>query len=473
MNQEPGAKPNCLTPATITVATPEQGRQAVRAYRCDGEIYVPETELALLFGGQVTWEEATGAPAAGQACGALSALPPAAAAALDAATTRLGEIARFICANPERGNTEVQAAAMLTGELEKHGFAVERGLPGVMAKTGEAVHLATAFKAVKEGNGPGPTIGIMLEYDALPMGHGCGHNLIAVAGLGAALGLSAVMADCPGRLLVFGTPAEDGGPMGGKIPMLGAGLFEGVDIALISHGGDRWDTGSLWLGTKSANFTFRGAPAHAAAAPHQGRSALDAVVLMFAGIEMMREHVRTDTRLHGIITKGGTASNIVPEEAQATVGVRSLDNEYLKELCVRVENVAKGAALATGCRLDIDWFFSYSPTINVPALDKMVLDNARQLGAAPMARWTTLASSDLGDVGQVIPTVNLWFAVAPTGTELHTHEFLQASSSQAGIDAAVLAARVLAASGYQLLNQPELVQQIQAEYKEIKSGGGR
>jgi amidohydrolase len=389
--------------------------------------------------------------------------------AVDMHLSLLTNVSADIFSNPEVGDQEYFASTMLADILRDAGFSVRHGLEGVKPLTGEKVQLKTAFKATMEGSCPGPTLAFMLEYDALPMGHGCGHNLIAVSGLAAALGLAGIMDRLPGQLVVMGTPAEEGGVLGGKIPLLHGGHFNGIDIAMITHGGDRWDTGSPWLAVKSATFTYKGIPAHAAAAPHQGRSALDALVLAYQGIEMLREHVRQGTRIHGIIRKGGAASNIVPEEAVATYSVRSLDNAYLLELMERIEQVAKGAAMACGCTVDIQWGYGYRSPVNVPMLDEMVLGLADALGAAPIKPWTALASSDLGNVGEMLPTVNLWFAAAPPGIELHTQEFMEAAGSPAGLQAAILAGKVLAASAARLMSHPDEVTKIKIQFEELKN----
>jgi amidohydrolase len=384
--------------------------------------------------------------------------------AVEAKQKEIHKANRAIYEHPETGDQEVEAAALLADTLEAWGFTVTRGLVGRKPLTNEDIDLATAFRAELHGEQAGPTVAVMLEYDALPMGHGCGHNLIAAAGLAAAAGLQAVMNRLPGKLLVFGTPAEEGGTLGGKVPMIEAGHFADVDVAMITHGGDRWDTGSAWLAVRSVTMDFKGIPAHAAAAPHQGRSALDALVLAYHGIEMMREHVREDTRIHGIVTNGGAASNIVPEAASATYAVRSLDNAYLDELMERMDNVARGAAMASGCSVETRWSYGYRAPINVPRLDGLVLDYARSLGAVPVKPWTSLASSDLGNVGETLPTVNLWFAAAPEGTQLHTHEFLAAAGSEAAFAAALQAGTALALAGADLLGDPAEVARIQKDF---------
>ncbi len=388
--------------------------------------------------------------------------------AIDKKEESIREACNFIYDHPELGDEEIKASALLTERLKEYGFTVTKGLKGKCPETGEERDLMTAFEAVYDSGLQGPTLAVMLEYDALPMGHGCGHNLIAASGLAAAVGIASLMDQLTGRLVVFGTPAEEGGKLGGKVPMIEAGYFDEVDIAMITHGGDRWDTGSPWLAVKSTTVTFKGTPAHAAAAPHLGRSALDALVLAYQGIEMLREHTRDDTRIHGIVKNGGAASNIVPEEAQAQYSVRSLDNGYLEELQERMDDIAKGAALACGCEVDIKWSYGYRAPINVPFLDDLVLDQARTLDIEPVKPWTALASSDLGNVGERLPTVNLWFAAAPWGAELHTKEFLEASRTHSALQAALKAGKALALSGVSLLHEPKRVEKVKEEFAKIR-----
>ncbi len=432
------------------------------------ELLLPVDVLARILGISVELDPGLGMVTLGKKTDEAGSLSEALQAEIRRAITEkahlISQANRTIYEHPETGDHEVTAAAILADQLESWGFTVTRGLPGRKPGSGEDIFLPTAFKAERIGCGSGPTVAIMLEYDALPMGHGCGHNLIAAAGLAAAAGLESVMDRLPGRLLVLGTPAEEGGVLGGKVPMLEAGHFADVDVAMITHGGDRWDTGSPWLAVRSVAMDFKGIPAHAAAAPHKGRSALDALVLTYHGIEMMREHVREDARIHGIVTNGGAASNIVPEAASATYAVRSLDNAYLNELMERIDNVAKGAALASGCTVETRWSYGYRAPVNVPRLDEKVLAYARLLGAGPVAPWTSLASSDLGNVGEVLPTVNLWFAAAPLGTQLHTHEFLAAAGTDEAFAAAIQAGTALALAGAELLGDPAEVARIQKDF---------
>lgn len=399
-------------------------------------------------------------------------------AAIDAEKASLQEVGKFIWDNPELGNAEFKAVELLTGELKKHGFTVTTGLKGIKPaadlKPGENPEyiLDTAFKAVFKGKPGGPTIAVMIEYDALPMGHGCGHNTMAVSGLASAIGLSKVMADLPGTLVAIGTPNEEGaGPLGGKVWLINAGHFDAVDVALIVHDGDRWDTGSDWLAIRSTTIEFTGVPSHAAAAPEKGISALDAAYLFMNGLDAMREHVRQDTRMHAIITNGGAAANIVPEKAAIRVMVRALDRPYVDQLVKRVSNIIEGACLATGATATYSWGSGLAAPINVPVLDDMVLENAKLVGADPsrVKPWTALASSDLGDVGFVLPTCNLWFPIAPEGSALHTNEQMAAAGTPAAADEAITAGKAIAVSAYHLFTQTEKVSAVKAQFNALKA----
>src|SRR6059036_4184068 len=262
--------------------------------------------------------------------------------AVDRLAGDLEKLSRQIHDNPELGYQEIKAAAWLTEFLDAQGFKVERGVAGV----------ETAFRATLE-TGEGPTIAILCEYDALPgIGHACGHNAIATAGVGAGAGLAAVRDRLPaGRVLVIGTPAEEGG--GGKVRLIKGGVFTGVDAAMMVHGWDRWVPHMDLLGIVRVGLEFTGKAAHASADPWEGVNALDAAVQTYTNVAMLRQQVRPDARIHGIITHGGAAPNIIPEFAAATFLVRSINIDYMWELEKRVIKCAEGAAKSTGCELKV------------------------------------------------------------------------------------------------------------------------
>jgi amidohydrolase len=376
----------------------------------------------------------------------------------------------------ELGQQEFKSSALLMEELRKLGFKVEGDLkvPADLVKDGIA---KTAFRAELKGKGPGPTVTIMLEYDALKNGHSCGHNLIATSGLLAAAGLASVMKETPGRVLVIGTPDEERGSLGGgKIALLEGGYFEGSDIVFITHPADRWNADMRYLAMKRGAFVFKGRASHAAASPHKGVSALDAVVLMFNATDMLREHVRQDVRIHGIIKKGGDAVNIVPEIAEAEFAVRALDTTTMEETYNKVVNCAKAGELATGAKLEFkEPRTSLKAPIVVPSLSKMVLDQVKILGLpeSEIKASTDSGSSDLGNVGNTYPTVELKFKIAPEGTPGHSDAFRDHAGSEEGWKATVITGKAIALTAYDLLTHPDKVKAIQEKFKELKAREGK
>jgi amidohydrolase len=397
-------------------------------------------------------------------------------AAIDAATENARGVSQKIFEFKELGQQESKSSQLLMEELKKLGFKVTGDLkvPADLVKDGIA---KTAFRAELTGNGPGPTITIMVEYDALKNGHACGHNLIASSGLLAAAGLARVMAETPGRVLVVGTPDEERGSLGGgKIALLEGGHFDGTDVVLITHPYDRWGVDQRLLAMKRATFIFKGKSAHAAAAPHKGISALDAVLLTFNATDMLREHVRQDVRIHGIVKKGGDLVNVVPETAEAEFAVRALDTTTMEETYHKVLNCAKAGELATGAKLEFkEPRTSLKAPIMVPAFTKMVLDQMQALGIRDdeIKDQTDFASSDLGNVGHAYPTVNLWFRIAPEGTALHSDAFREAAASEEEWKATVVAGKTVALTAYDLLTHPEKVKTIQEKFKEVRAKEGK
>lgn len=408
--------------------------------------------------------------------GASWAEPQKILSAIDANASNCKIVSQKIFDFKELGQQEFKSSALLKEELQKLGFKVEGDLkvPADLVKDGIA---KTAFKAELVGKGPGPTITIMLEYDALKHGHACGHHLIATSGLLAAAGLASVMKDTPGRIFVIGTPDEERGSLGGgKIALLEGGYFDGSDAVLITHPGDRWSLDQRLLAMKRGTFVFRGKSSHAAFAPHKGISALDAVILMFNATDMLREHVRQDVRIHGIIKKGGDLVNVVPELAETEFAVRALDTMTMEETYRKVVNCAKAGELATGAKLEFkEPRTSLKSPIVVPDFAKMVLDQIKAMGIpeSEIKDFHEFASSDLGNVGHAFPTINLWFKIAPEGTALHSDAFREAAGSDEGWKATVMASKVIALTAYELLTNPEKVKTIQSKFKELKAQEGK
>lgn len=359
--------------------------------------------------------------------------------------------------NPETGHKEFKAVELLTGELAKHGFELEKGICG----------LPTAFKAVYRGKGEGPSVAFLAEYDALPgMGHACGHNLIGTMSIGAAIALSKVMDEIPGRIVVFGTPAEE--TDGGKVTMAAKGVFDEVDVAMMVHPGDRNYIKSSSLAMDAIEFTYTGKAAHAASSPHEGINALDAVILLFNGINALRQQLKDDVRIHGIITEGGVAPNIIPERAVARFYVRAAERNYLDRVVEKVMACAQGAALATGAKLSTRNFeLSFDNLITNEKLADTFEKNLRELGVDDIKPSKEgMGSTDMGNVSHRVPAIHPHIAIAPEGTASHSQLFLEAAVSPAAHDALELGAKALALTGYDILTDTELLKEIKREFKE-------
>ncbi|KAB2336848.1 M20 family metallopeptidase [Cytobacillus depressus] len=366
----------------------------------------------------------------------------------------LFSLSSYIHSNPELGNQEYKAVEAITAILSSNGFEVESGIAG----------LETAFKArFTKGTG-GPTIGILCEYDALKnLGHGCGHNLQPSVALGAAISLSKLEETPPFTIEVFGTPAEE--TTSGKIPLTERGYFDHLDIALMMHAGDRTTVDGRSLALDSFEFVFEGKESHAAVAPENGISALDGVLMTFNGIEYLREHVRSDVRIHGIITDGGIAPNIVPGRSAAKFAVRASDRPYLNHVSERVLNVARGAALATGTKVEIIRHKSLENKLNVQTLNDTLLENAKLIGAdniTPPRERT--GSTDFSIVTHRVPGACIRTAFVPIGTSNHTKEWVQASNSPEGNKAIMTAAKIIGSTCLDIIYSKELLEKIKQDY---------
>jgi len=397
-------------------------------------------------------------------------------AAIDEQAANCKTVSQKIFDYKELGQQEFKSSQLLMEELRKLGFKVEGDLkvPDDLVKGGVA---KTAFRAELAGKGPGPTITIMLEYDALPNGHSCGHNLISTSGLLAVAGLAKLMKDTPGRLLVIGTPDEERGSLGGgKIALLEGRHFDGSDVVLITHPGDVWSVDKPLLAMKRATFVFKGKAAHAAAAPEQGINALDAAIQTFNGINALRQHLRQDVRIHGIIKKGGEAVNVVPALAEAEFAARALDTATMEDAYAKMINCAKAAAMAEGATME------YKPPrtallspIMVPEYLALVVKNIKAAGVKEdeIVKGTPMGSSDLGNIGHAYPTVNIMFKVAPKGTALHADEMLKYTVPEAGWPVTIQAAKAVALTAYDLLNNPAKVKEIQEKFRQMKATEGK
>ncbi len=390
--------------------------------------------------------------------------------AIDDAREELVRIALDLHAHPELNYQEHYAAKLLSDTLERQGFVVERGVGGV----------ETAFRATLEGGaGKGPTVALLAEYDALPdIGHGCGHNLIAMTAVAAGLGVQAVLKTLPGRLVVIGTPAEEGG--GGKVRLLKAGVFNDVDVALKSHPGSNRTAIPLevpleesWrLAMVGYRYVFHGKAAHAATMPQEGINALNAVIHLFTGIDALRQHVRDDVRIHGVITDGGKAPNVVPDFAAANFMLRSRDHRYLRdEVVPKVAQIAEGAAKMTGARVEIEPLYPFYENVRPNnLLAKLALANARTVGLEVDDKGLSVrrstASTDSGNVSQVLPFFNISFAISETPVAGHSKALAEAARSEFALAVALDVAKALALTTCDLLGNGELVVAARQEFDE-------
>jgi amidohydrolase len=350
------------------------------------------------------------------------------AADIDARAEQLVDVSHRIHARPELGYEERFAHDLLARVLEDAGLAVTRAARGV----------ETAFEAT--AGSAGPTVAVVCEYDALPgIGHACGHNIIAAAGLGAGLAAAALADDLGGRVLVVGTPAEEGG--GGKVRLIDGGTFAGVDAALMVHPADADLSAMDVVALQQAHVTYRGEAAHAAAFPHRGRNALDAAVLGYVNVAALRQHIEAGERMHGIITDGGDKPNIVPAYARAEWIVRSPTVAGLEVLKGRFLACLEAGALAAGCEMDIEWIDPvYADMIDSGAIGERYRANAEALGRivrAPSPTARVVGSTDMGNLSYVVPSIHPMIRVAPPGVPIHTPAFAGFAGGPEG-DAAVL-----------------------------------
>ncbi|MDD2955601.1 MAG: M20 family metallopeptidase [Oscillospiraceae bacterium] len=374
---------------------------------------------------------------------------------VDSLRAPLCQLADNIYDYPEPGLQEHFAAGRLTGFLQKEGFSVQLGLGS----------LDTAFRAEWSCGQGGPAIGLLCEYDALEgFGHGCGHHLQPAIAIGAALALKRRLTpETPCRLILYGTPAEE--TIGGKITLLREGFLQDIDIALITHGGPMTCVDVKSMALTDANVVFTGKSAHSAIQPEEGRSALDALLLAFQGIEFLREHVCEDTRMHYTVAESPGPANVVPARACGSFILRSYNSDYLRKLTARFENIIRGAALMTDTSYEISYGQGMDSTVPVTKLGDLLMENARLAGAANLQppRLKT-GSTDFGNVSYRVPGCCLRIAFVPEGSPSHSQVFLDYGKSSQAHDAICAAAKALAGAVWDLLEQPGALAEIRREF---------
>ncbi|UNN01192.1 M20 family metallopeptidase [Rhodococcus opacus] len=371
------------------------------------------------------------------------------------------DISHEIHANPEIRFEETAASALLVSKLEEAGFAIQLGVGG----------LPTAFLAEYGSASDGPTIAFFLEYDALEeIGHACGHNVIATIGLGAAMTVQSWMRDhgrAVGRLLVVGSPGEEGG--GGKQYLIKAGCLDGIDAALMMHPSGENLSCMTTLGRVALDFEFTGKAAHAAVTPHHGVNALDAAVLTLNAIGLLRQQLPSDVRVHAIVLEGGEAPNVIPEKSVLRAYIRAADTRALvDDLQPRVENCARGAAIATGTQVSI---IQQSPTYAAlqpnAVLGDLVERNFARVGRRTEPPRTEVfpGSTDMGNVSQIIPSIHPNIEFVP-GLGMHTREAAEYAGAPEGDKAVLDGSLILAMTASQLFSNHRLVGQVKAAFSE-------
>ncbi len=375
-------------------------------------------------------------------------------ASVEAQSRQLRDLSLKIHAHPELGFNEVKAAGWLSQYLEKNGFSVERGI----------CKLKTAFRG-SYGKGR-PAIALLAEYDALPkLGHACGHNLIAGGSVGAAVAAKIAVDRFGGTIKVIGTPAEE--LYGGKVLMVERGAFAGLDAAMMVHPGSHNAAVTPALACLSLDVEFFGRAAHAAGHPEAGINALEAMLLSFAAINSLRQHIKDRARIHGIITDGGEAANVVPAHSAGNFLVRAEDYAYLEELKEKVLDCFVSGATATGARLEYRWGETiYTPMRNNLTLAKLFRGNMQSLGRRMSLNdpERSFGSTDMGNVSQVVPGIHPGVAIASPKITNHSPEFALAAASEAGIKGMLDAAKALAMTIVDLAASPETVAKVKQEF---------
>ena len=370
---------------------------------------------------------------------------------IDALADELLSVSHAIHSNPELAFEEHAASTLLVDVANRHDFPVTKGV----------YNLETAFDGSITGPQAGPTVAILAEYDALPgIGHACGHNLIATAALGAVLGLQAAADMLPGTIRFLGTPAEEKG--GGKELMAREGAFESVDAALMIHPAGVNLTTMPCICMAEVQVTYHGRSAHASAMPHKGKNALDGLLLAYQAISNLRQHIRDHERIHGIVTEGGQAANIVPDRASGEFYVRTANERDLARLKPRVEACFQAGATGSGCEVEVVWANVDYLDLNTnwPLADTFQ-KHGENLGREFLAAEALggAGSTDMGNVSHRVPSIHPMLACAPRNVVIHNPEFTQWAGSESGDQAALDGAKALALTAAEFLMSPELQRQ--------------
>lgn len=367
------------------------------------------------------------------------------------------QLSEYVFHNPEIGLKEFKSSKAHIKLLSKYGFIVEDNFLG----------FETAFKAVYKGNKPGPTIAYLVEYDALPgIGHGCGHNILGATTTGAGIILRQLIDEIGGTVYVLGSPAEEN--FGVKVDMANRGVFDDIDVAMLSHPYSKHQLSGTTAEIVPLRFTFKGKTSHAAGSPEKGINALDGCISLFNMVNALREHIKDSSRIHGVITEGGKAANIVPDLAIADFYVRTPVLGYMDELKEKVMNCGKAAALGTGTELEISTYEAiYKGLVTNETMSKVYEKHLKEAGVTNISDGeVNHGSTDMGDVSQVCPTISTSFAIVPDGEELtgHTVEFGQATLTDVAYKGMEDSIYALVATAVDIIQDEELLQNVKDEF---------
>lgn len=359
---------------------------------------------------------------------------------------------------PEIGNEELFASRLLIDHLIECGFEVERDIAG---------H-STGFIATYESSKEGPTISYLAEYDALPgLGHACGHNIIGTTSVLAGTALKQVVDEIGGKVVVFGCPAEEGGENGSaKASYVKEGIFDDVDVALMVHPGNETYPTNHTLAVDVLDIKFYGKSAHASENAYEARNALDAMISFFNGVAQIRQHIKKTERVHGVILDGGKAANIIPDFTHARFYTRATTRKELDVLTGRVHDIAKGAAIQTGCDFEFEPIQNgVNEFVKSPKLDLLFEQYATELGEEVSHDDFGYGSTDTGNVSHVVPTIHPHVKIGPRGLVGHTHRFREAAASPMGDKALIRGAKIIALMGATLIQDRNLLDTIQKEHQ--------
>jgi amidohydrolase len=382
-------------------------------------------------------------------------LAPRARATVQDLAPLLLSLSRDLHAHPELSLEETRSAALLQAELRKEGFEVETGLAG----------LPTSFRARRAGGRPGPRVGFLAEYDALPgIGHACGHNLIAAAAMGAGLALGRMVDDLPGEVLVFGTPAEE--TLGGKCLMVKDGCFRDLDAALMIHPGSEWRVEAESLACISLEVVFTGREAHAVAWPERGINALDALIQLFVAVELLRKRMGRDVFIPGVIAEGGVRPNIIPARAVGRFSLRAPTSLHRDRVRAEFEKTVHGIAAAMGCGVQVrPTDEPYDDMVTNQTLAGLFREHLRADGVSTVeGPRANKGSLDMGNVSRALPSLHPFIAICDRDVPSHSEAFAAAAVSERAERALLTAVRALALTGLDVLTRPEVLAAAREEF---------